>query len=194
MAYDYLDQNIVASALIQPHNNDSFYNPTLGHDGFAFNGRRYTAGREDPGPVLASWFTEPFGQFRGDSAAFPPFGLILLSPVSLVILDESIPTLDPKTLTLWMQFLLSDNFALTNNFNRALDGWTPSALSYADGVISVTYVPDEGSQIGGLPLATDSNMVVNIDFAQDSVFADVAVLPVATGVGWGRDWGRDWGL
>lgn len=176
-AYDYLDQVIVASALIQPHDNDSFYNPVQnGHSGFAADGLFYQNGVSVLGHSNASWFDEAFGPYRGDTPAFPLYGLILLSPVSMVILDAGTPTLNAAQLTLWMQFLMSDLYALANNWNAAINGWTPANLSYADGIVSVTYIPDEGNASGGGPPASvNSKMVVSMDFSQDKVYLDVAV-------------------
>lgn len=172
--FDYLDEDIVASALIQPHDNDSFYNPVInGHNGYAANGSLYINGTLIS-HASASWFTENAGPYRGDGSAFPTYGIVLLSKTSLVILDGGIPTLVPQNLALWMQFLLCDEFALTNNFDQALNGWTPNALTYADGRISITYFPDEGNQIIDSPPRIDGNLVLTIDFTRDLVYLDVA--------------------
>lgn len=201
MAYDYINQSIRATCLIEPKDDDSFYNPaTLGHSGFAWDGTLYIEGVQQitiaspPTPVYASWATEASGAYRGDSSTFPQAGLVLLSRVALTILDET-----TSALKLWMQFLLQSNvldpvssppvvagsYALTDNFNGELNGWLPSGLAYADGVLSVTYSPDAGNRDGvvtsgsGSPPVTnyniDSNMVVNIDFTQDKVYLDVAL-------------------
>jgi len=157
MPYDFIDQNIVATCLIQPHDNDSFYNPIPHqHTGFAFNGNHYTLGVQDGaaspwhaagGNLQATWWTEAQSgnPFRGDQQNFPTYGLVLLSPVSLVILDQSTPVSEATALPLWMQFLLGDNNALANDFNGAIQGFTPSSVCYADGIISVTYTPDSGN-------------------------------------------------
>src|SRR5271170_2599117 len=148
MSYDFIDQNIVASCLIQGHTDDSFYNPTTNsHTGYAFDGNYYSLGAVVNGHQKASWFTE-FGTnpYRGDQAAFPAYGLVLLSPVSLVILDQAISVTNANQLPLWMQFLLGDSNALTNNFNGSEQGFLPSSVCYADGVVSVTYSPDAGNQ------------------------------------------------
>jgi hypothetical protein len=111
--------------------------------------------------------------------AFPAYGLVLLGRANLTILDESSPAL-----ALWMTFLLGDNLLLTNNFAlnnpnfpSSLIGYTPSKLAYANGIISVTYVPDAGAEDIGLspPMGSASHMVVHIDFSSDSAFLDVAV-------------------
>jgi hypothetical protein len=89
-----------------------------------------------------------------------------------------------------MQFLLSDSALLTNNFNGSVQGFSPSALAYSDGIVSVTYKPDPGNQetytSGQHPLSSpypppypavsaQSHMVVSIDFVTDSAYLDVAV-------------------
>lgn len=188
--YDYIDQAIRASCLIEPKDIDSFYNPdTMNHTGFAWDGTYYISGVQQPGPVYASWFSETFGAYRGDSTTFPQAGLVLVSHVAVSILDET-----TSALALWMQFLLQNNivdadasppelagsFALTDNWNSELNGWLPSGCAYADGVLSIVYSPDYGNQTGtvGSPPTDyniDSNMVVNIDFTQDRVYLDVAV-------------------
>jgi hypothetical protein len=191
MSYNYTNQSIRATCLIEPKDNDSFYNPvSMSHTGFAWDGNYYKAGVQKPG--VASWYAESTGAaYRGDSAAFPRAGLILLSRVSLTILDETTPALN-----MWMQFLLQSNvlspsttagsFALTNNFNGEFNGWLPSGLVYTDGVISVIYTHDYGNETGvttdGTSYNIDSNMVVNLDFCQDSVYLDVALASNATSV------------
>src|SRR5271157_1233925 len=102
MAYNFIDQNIVSSCLIQAHTDDSFYNPVVNqHTGYAFDGGYYVLGVLDTTHVQASWFTE-FGSnpFRGDQAQFPTFGIALLSPVSLVILDQTKPVSTAEALPL----------------------------------------------------------------------------------------------
>ena len=200
--YAYLTQSIQATCLIEPKDDDSFYNPTtLGHNGFAWDGTLYFDGVQQmtisspPTPIYASWFTESPGVYRGDLSTFPRAGLVLLSKAALTILDET-----TSALTLWMQFLLQSNFlnpntsppvvagsyALSDNFNGELNGWLPSGLAYADGVLSVVYSPDPGNWVGVVisspPMSppttiynVDSNMVINIDFTQDKVYLDVAV-------------------
>jgi len=134
----------------------------------------YVNGVQQTSSILASWYTEGAGSYRGILPTFPKAGLVLLSNVALTILDET-----TASLNMWMQFLLADSFALANNFNGELNGWQPAKLAYADGIISVIYTPDSGNLSG---LAADdsgynvnSNMVVNLDFAQDRVYIDVAV-------------------
>jgi hypothetical protein len=172
MPYDFIDQNIVATCLIQPHDNDSFYNPRpLLHTGFAFDGNHYTLGVQDGmaspwvangGNLHATWWTESQnGPFRGDQQNFPTFGLVLLSPVSLVILDQSTPVGVANDLPLWMQFLLGDSNALANDFDGAVQGFLPSSVCYADGIVSVTYTPDAGNQASYVYPAWDPSVSYN---------------------------------
>jgi hypothetical protein len=204
--YDYLDQNVVATCLIQAYNNDSFYNPTTNnHTGFAADGTHYTSGVQDvvagspPGPLYASWYLEatnptasgpePSRDFR---ATFPTYGIILLSPVAMTILDESTPVARSNELKLWMLFGLADGYMMTDNYVSylnppllAIQGFTPSGLSYADGIISITYTPDSGNQppvLAGTPDpipqpgdSAQSHMVVSIDFSMDAAYVDVAL-------------------
>lgn len=173
MPYDFIDQNIVATCLIQPHDNDSFYNPIPNlHTGFAFNGFHYTLGVQDGnaspwvsngGNIQATWWTEAQSgnPFRGDQQNFPTYGLVLLSPVSLVILDQSTPVAEATALPLWMQFLLADQNALANDFDGAVQGFLPASVCYADGIISVTYSPDAGNQASYVYPAWDPSTSYN---------------------------------
>ena len=175
--YAYISQPILASALVQQMDDDSFYFPdTNGLTGYAFNGLYYVNGAPSMSPPLyASWYTEGQGPYRGSNAPFPPYGLLLLGRASLTILDESTPQL-----ALWMTFLLHDQLLLTDNFAlenplypnspplSQLQGFLPRGLAYANGIISVTFSPDPGSE------SITSTMVVNIDFTQDTAYLDVA--------------------
>jgi hypothetical protein len=178
--YNYLNQSMVATALIELKDDDSFYNPSLGHNGFAWDGILYSEGQqvsEISGVQYASWFIEADtpGPYRSAQANFPTAGLVLLSKVALTILDES----TYPNLNLWMQFLLADLFLLVNNFTSSYTsestiGFTPSGLAYADGVISVIYTPDEGASNITLGSGPASTMVLSIDFSQDRAYLDVA--------------------
>ena len=169
--YDWIDQDIVASTVIQPLEIDSFYNPvSKNHTGYAFDGLYYENGMSSSPAVYASWFTEFLNTpnpYRGSSAEFPNLGLILLSKVALTIIDQS-----TGQLNLWMQFLIQNLFAFPDNFSSErypLIGYTPSKVTYADGLVSVTYLPDEGV------ISIKSPMVVTMDFVQDIVYLDVSV-------------------
>jgi hypothetical protein len=113
------------------------------------------------------------GIFRGLNAEFPKAGLVLLSKVALTILDET--TTD---LSLWMQFILADSLALTDNFNGSLQGFQPTSVCCASGIISVTYTPDPGSSA----VEPSTAMIVHLDFTQDNVYLDVASSATATPV------------
>lgn len=144
----------VSSCLISPRDNDPFFNPvSMGHTGFAANGMMYNTGV--PHPVVASWFSEEPSSTRGSNPTFPSIGLALLSKTDFTIYDES-----DRHLPLWMRFVLADNFLLTNNFD-GLHGFTPSEVSYAQGVISLLFTPDPG-------LVLQTNLVITIDFSRDT--------------------------
>jgi len=184
--YNYINQSMVASCLIQPKDIDSFYFPTSqSHTGYAWDGTLYSAGVQQAGPVYASWYSEGQGTYRGVLKTFPQSGLVLLSKVALTILDgSSLP------INLWMLFLLQNTlvdptsasptgFALVDNFNSELNGWSPSGLAYADGVLSAIFTPDYGNKSlvssDSTSFNVNSIMVINIDFSQDRVYLDVAV-------------------
>ncbi len=175
--YDYINQQIQSSLLVLPKDNDPFFNQvSLGLTGFASNGRLYDGGVLATAPfgpfpsLFASWYSEPQGTYRGPLPSFPAAALVLLSEVALTVLDETNPVTTSGALPLWMQFILQDFAALTNNFKGGLVGFTPSGLSYSTGVLAVTYTPDPGSTI-------QSELAVNIDFTLDSVYLYVAVAP-----------------
>jgi hypothetical protein len=188
--YNYIFQDILATTLIEPLASDSFYYPLENqHTGYACDGNLYLNGVQIVSPTAlpspytsyqASWLLEFLtapNPFRGSSAQFPSEGLVLLSPTAMTVLDG---TVNPPAL--WMQFLLADgggsglSYALTDNYNNALQGFTPSGLDYSDGIISVVYTPDAGNQDGGGPMGTTSNLVLTVDFSQELIFLDVAML------------------
>lgn len=178
--YDFINQPMLATALIQALDSDSFFFPEDNlHNGFAFNGSHYTNGVQDISPPqIASWFSEGAGPYRGTGGAFPSQALLLLGRACLAILDES-----ARALPLWMTFLigngllLTDNFALDNsNYPLNIQGFLPAGLAYANGIISVVYSPDPGAEDIGVASAwgTASHMVVNIDFTRDIAYLDIA--------------------
>jgi hypothetical protein len=138
MAYDYIDQSILASTVITAKNNDGFFLPTqLLHNGYAADGNLYingvlqttstSQGWGDGGygdgayggvdggglPSIASWALEPPSTFRSSIITFPTNALLLVSEAALTIIDQSQGSLD-----MWMIFLLADALAFTNNFGQ----------------------------------------------------------------------------
>jgi hypothetical protein len=180
MAYSYLTQSIQSTCLIEPKDMDSFYYPVANsHTGFAWDGTLYSAGVQQPGPTYASWYNEGANTYRGYLQTFPQTGLILLSKAALTILDGS-----TTALNLWMQFLLGDQYGLPDNFNSSLNGWVPTGLVYANGILSAICTPDAGNLVEVLlspPLSSpplynvDSTMIISLDFTQDKIYLDVAV-------------------
>jgi hypothetical protein len=175
--YNYLNQAIQSSLLIVPKDNDPFFFPTqLALSGYASDGQLYDNGVLATAPfgpfqaLQASWFLEAQNPYRGPLPTFPRAALVLLSDVALTILDETNTATTSSGLPLWIQFLLNDLNALTDNFENAVIGFTPTGLSYGGGILAVTYTPDAGSTI-------QSAMTVNVDFTGDGVYLDVAVTP-----------------
>jgi hypothetical protein len=171
-AYDYLDQSLYSSIIILPFNNETFFHPGLGLTGFSFDGTHYTNGVQDPGPLFASWYSEAPGPYRSASKPFPSQAVVILSQVSMVIMDatKEIFIGTRATLPFWMQFLISDNFMLGNNIEDQFIGFTPQKLTYSNGVISVIGTPDSGSYI-------QSNVVFTVDFINDVGYCYLAVIP-----------------
>jgi hypothetical protein len=164
MAYSYLNQSIISTLVISPNPADSFFYPLGNHTGFAADGQKYLDG-EPTGDSPASWYSEAFGTYRGSSQTFPAACLVLLSEVSLVILDETTPALN-----LWMQALVSDGLALGGNNSGLLAGYTPSGLTYANGKLSVIYTPEAGSAI-------QTSLVITLDFSTDQIYSTSALPP-----------------
>lgn len=160
MTYAYRTQPVLASELCFERDADSFFNPVgLRHTGFASDGVLYSAGVAQPGTV-ASWFSEPQGDTRGPLATFPAQALVIVARASLVILDAT-----TDALTLWMLFYFGDTLALANNAQSATAGYLPSAVSWSNGLLSITMQPDAGS-------TPQAPVVLTIDFVEDSVYSD----------------------
>ena len=170
MSYNFVNQSIVSSLLINVKDDDPFFNPILlALSGFSANGFYYDSGVKTS--ATASWYSEPQGEFRGPLQTFPQSALVLLSYAALTILDVSNAVQTSSMLPLWMQFILSDDYALTDNFDpNALIGYTPAGLSYGGGVIAVNYTPDAGASPQG-------GMAVNLDFTLDSVYLYAVATP-----------------
>ena len=160
--YNYIDQEVLASTLIVAQPIDSFFHPIdLIHSGYAFDGHWYDSGVVNPSKT-ASWFSEAPGDYRGKTPVFPPSGIILLDRATLVILENT-----DISLPLWMQFLLADNRALPDNFDGVDHGFLPMKVTFANGVISISYHSDLGSFV------TKNAMIVHLDFVLDTSYLDV---------------------
>lgn len=163
MAYDYLSQPIITSALCFLRDVDSFFSPaSLSHTGFAFDGQPYTAGTPSGGAV-ASWFSEAQGDTRGPLATFPTQTLVLVSQTSVSILDAT-----SEALNLWMIFYFEDNFAYADNSQGQDAGYVAATVTWANGLLSITMKPDAGS-------TPQAAVVLTFDFVQDAVYADTSV-------------------
>ena len=66
MAFNYTDQDIIASLTIGVKDVDPFYNPeTNGLTGYAYDGNYYLNGVIQPLVSKATWATEAAGESRG---------------------------------------------------------------------------------------------------------------------------------
>lgn len=80
-------------------------NPTAGNfTGYARNGKHYTNGVEDAGPVWAPWASEAFGANRGLRNDFPVKSLIVIAQQELCIFDLDTFDGSVASLRLWMRF------------------------------------------------------------------------------------------
>lgn len=156
-----LGSSIVDSMLIQRSSNDLFFNPQNGLTGYGYDGTYYQNGVQNPNS-LASWFSEPPGDNRGNLATFPNSALVLLTDAGVSILDTT------SHLDMWMVFARVDQGAFTLNFSGQIMGYRPRFLSYTSGAILVSMSPDAGSQVLG-------NACIVIDFINDRAYVDVAL-------------------
>jgi hypothetical protein len=158
MAYDYLDQPVLSSLIIQKQEMDSFFSPALlGHSGFSADGLYYVNGIVNP-QLQASWYTETAGTERSSAQAFPDRTLVIASRASLALLSA-------VTMELWMLFYLGDDKALRYNPTGVQLSYTPSGLSWANGLLTLNLTADAGD-------STQAPYALTIDFTRDQVYAD----------------------
>ena len=167
---DLLDQkqlygkDVLASCLIQTSQADQFFNPeACGLTGYAYNGTYHQGGV--PVPLQASWFNEAPSAWRGQQAAFPQQAVVVLTDAGLSILDRA------KNLEMWMLFMRGDMLAYTNNFLANMKvpaGFTPRAVTYQNGIVSVLQYPDAGSAYTWV-------FALHLDFLHDIVYADCSI-------------------
>lgn len=96
----------------EPWNNPTTNNFT----GYARDGKKYTNGVMDSGPVWAPWASEAAGADRSARDDFPVRGLIISNTSEVVILDlDSYPLIK-----MWMRFRLgsSDNWTMLGSQTR----------------------------------------------------------------------------
>jgi hypothetical protein len=159
--YTIVNAPIINSLLIFEKDFDSFFAPaTYEHTGYANDGFWYNQGFVNTGRV-ASWSSETPGSFRGENPSFPSSVLAVLGASSLILFD-----ITENTPALWLTSLLGDSLALASNINQQVGvGYTPSDLSWANGLLSVNYVPDPGASL-------KTTITVTFDFTRDQVYLD----------------------
>lgn len=89
-----------------------WHTPTLNFfTGYGRNGKHYTNGVEDAGPVWAPWATEAGSDHRSLRTDFPTKALIIWGRIDLVIFDLDSYDGTPNTLKVWMRFQIDDSTA-----------------------------------------------------------------------------------
>lgn len=89
--------------------DEPWADPTgTGLTGYARNGKKYTSGVEDPGPVWAPWATEAQSVNRGPRDDFPLKSLLVVTRQELVIFDLDSFDGTPASLLVWMRFTMPD--------------------------------------------------------------------------------------
>lgn len=166
VAYNYIEQSVIASLSIAEKDDDSFYSPVLlSHTGFAADGYFYNQGVVNL-TQQASWFTEPVSGQRGPAAAFPSNVLVILSQASMSMLATV-----NEQIILWMLFYYLDQGALPNNFTTSTASFTPQSLAWGNGRLSLVSAADPGSSFNG-PYA-----VLTLDFVTDQAYIDCSLIP-----------------
>jgi len=88
---------------------DPWHTPTANNfTGYARNGKHYTNGSEDAGPVWAPWATEGSSDHRGTRQDFPLHALIVTGRYEVVIFDLDSYTGAVNSLKVWMRFYWND--------------------------------------------------------------------------------------
>ncbi len=160
MAYNYLNQAVLASTLCLERDADSFFRPVaLNHTGFAADGQFYNAGVVS-GSQVASWNAEPQSATRGPLPTFPTQALVIVNRASVAILDAT-----TDEIALWMLFYCADDNAHTDNAQKGPDGYIPTAVTWANGRLSITLSPDAGSTLQMVQVTT-------FDFVADAVYIE----------------------
>jgi hypothetical protein len=152
---------IIASTLASFSTTDAFYSPQDGElSGFAADGFMYNIGVKDE-TKSAPWALEAPGPWRSSKREFPNNALILLTDAGMSIVDRD------DNYALWMLFIRRDDFAFTNNpFDKIVAGFTPTSLSFHNGIISVQCTPDKGAN------QFQDLITLYIDFVKDQVYFD----------------------
>jgi hypothetical protein len=111
--HQHLTTYWVYRAFVYDATKDAWHTPTAGgFSGYAQNGKKYTNGVEDAGPVWAPWASEASSQDRGVRDDFPDLALIIVDRLEVVIYDLDLYHAG-GTLTVWMRFRLGNSATST---------------------------------------------------------------------------------
>lgn len=107
----HLPTKEVLGSLVYYADKDPWHDPALcSLTGYARDGKRYTDGVQDAGPIFAPWSSEAFSSSRGNRDDFPETALVVWATDYVVIFDA---TNFPTDLTVWMKFdCLSNTVAM----------------------------------------------------------------------------------
>jgi len=128
---------------------DEYWNtPTLNFfTGYGKDGKHYTNGVQDAGPVWAPWAIETPSDHRSLRTDFPNKALIVWGQIDVVIFDLDSFDGTPNTLKVWMRFQVDNS---TTNF-KALGrvAYSVRDVKMANGVL-VAGTQHNGTENGGL--------------------------------------------
>jgi hypothetical protein len=160
--YEVLTQPVVSSLVVFNRDDDAFFNPVrLGLTGYGFDGYYYADGVQNLSQV-ASWASEQPSATRGTLINFPTSALVVVSEAVCSIFDTS-----GGSLVQWMVFYKSDEFSLPTNFylDSEAASFSPSQVSWGNGVLSLLLIPDSGS-------TNQASALLSFDFTQDEIYID----------------------
>lgn len=106
----------------------------VGLTGYAKDGKRYTAGVQDPGPVWAPWASEAASNNRSSRPDAPDQVLACLCYASASSYELVLFDLDtfPATFDVWMRFLPKTSYSMLGNFTTL-----PWDVAFFDGMLAI---------------------------------------------------------
>lgn len=125
---------------------DPWHVPTQNNfTGYARNGKRYTNGSEDAGPVWAPWATESSSNHRSSRADFPLHVLIVTGKYEVVIFDLDSYSGAVNSLKVWMRFYWDD----TNYMCLGQGALSVRDVKFANGVLIAASQYDSSPAMNG---------------------------------------------
>jgi len=133
--HQHLTTYMCHRSFVYDASGDAWNFPTAGSfTGYARNGKKYTNGVEDSGPVWAPWASEAASQDRAARDDFPLLSLIVVDRLELVIYDLDLYH-SGGGLTVWMRFKLANDasnfYALGRGVESIRDAFMLNGVLYA---------------------------------------------------------------